>query len=92
MFNNNSYRRGIEPGARFLSYISQTRNVWAYFLTCLGVSTAVYLALQSAIGAVPVLLLTYQLINFQHYVADGVIWKTRRNDIQTTLGIASSQA
>lgn len=89
MYNNNRYRAGVEPKARFLSWLSQTRNVWIYFAVCIGISTALYLALQSFIAAVPVLLATYQIINFHHYIADGVIWKVRKPALQKTLGIAS---
>jgi hypothetical protein len=88
LFNNNRYRAGIDPKARFLSRLSQTHNAWLYFAVCIGISTAVYLSLQSFIAAVPVLLATYQIINFHHYIADGVIWKVRKPALQKTLGIA----
>jgi hypothetical protein len=88
LFNNNRFRGGIEPKARFLSMLSQTRNVWLYFAVCVGISTAVYLALQSVIAAVPILMAVYQAINFHHYIADSVIWKVRKPALQKTLGIS----
>jgi len=89
LFNNNRFRAGIEPKARFLSMLSQTRNVWLYFAVCVGISTAVYLGLQTVFAAVPVLMATYQVINFHHYIADSVIWKMRKPALQKTLGIAA---
>ncbi len=89
MFNNNRFKGGIDPKARFLSTISQTNKVWLYFLSCLGISTAVYLTLEFSVGALPLLLLSYQVINFHHYIADAVIWKVRRKSLQKTLGLTA---
>lgn len=88
LYNNHRFRAGIEPEARFLSTLSQSRNVWLYFAVCVGISTAVYLGLQTVFAALPVLMATYQVINFHHYIADGVIWKMRKPALQKTLGIA----
>ena len=88
LFNNNRYRAGIDPKAAFLSRISQTKNVWLYFAVCLGISTTVYLGLQSMVTAVPILMAIYQVINFHHYIADSVIWKVRKPALQKTLGIS----
>lgn len=90
MFNNNRFKTGVDPKSRFLSTISQTNKAWLYFLTCLAISSGVYLALESAVGALPLLLLMYQIINFHHYVADAVIWKVRRASLQRTLGLPAS--
>jgi hypothetical protein len=35
----------------------------------------------------PVALVTYQAINFHHYIVDGVIWKVRKKSLQKTLQI-----
>lgn len=88
LFNNNRFRAGIDPKARFLSMLSQSRNTWLYFAVCVGISTAVYLGLQTVLIAVPILMATYQVINFHHYIADSVIWKVRKPALQKTLGIA----
>lgn len=88
LFNNNRFRAGIDPGRRFLSTLSQTRNIWLYFGVCLGISTAIYLTLQTVFAAVPILLAIYQAINFHHYIADSIIWKVRKPALQKTLGIA----
>jgi hypothetical protein len=89
MFNNNRFKAGIDPKARFLSTISQTNKSWLYGLSCLGISTAVYLTIEFSVGALPLLLLTYQVINFHHYIADAIIWKVRRKSLQKTLGLAA---
>jgi hypothetical protein len=89
MFNNNRFKGGVDPRSRFLSTISQTDKAWLYFLTCLAVSTTVYFAIELSIGALPMLVAAYQVINFHHYVADAVIWKVRRRSLQRTLGLTA---
>ncbi len=54
MFNNNRFKGGIEPQAKFLSYISQTRNYWIYFLVCVGLSTTIYLSLAFSAATLPI--------------------------------------
>jgi hypothetical protein len=88
MFNNNRFKGGIEPKAKFLSYISQTRNFWLYFAACVGISTTIYFSLLVSLVATPLLIVSYQVINFHHYIADSIIWKVRRKSLQKTLGIA----
>ena len=88
MFNNNRFKGGIEPQAKFLSYISQTKNAWVYFVACLGLSTTIYLPLSVSTAAVPTLMFMYQVINFHHYIANSIIWKVRRKSLQKTLGIS----
>lgn len=86
-FNNNRFRSGIESKARLISWMSQTRNVWAYVLISLAISTAVYIAIASLAAAIVAPIIVYQAINFHHYVVDGLIWKLRRNPLQQTLSI-----
>jgi hypothetical protein len=87
LFNNNRFKAGVDARASFLSYLSQTRNAWLYFLVCLGLSTAIYQALSAVVNSLPVLIVTYQVINFHHYIADSVIWKTRQPALRQTLGL-----
>lgn len=89
MYNNNRFKAGIDPKARFLSSISQKGKAWRYFLNCLAISTLAYLAIVLSVGALPFLVITYQVINFHHYIADAVIWKVRRKSLQKTLGLAA---
>jgi hypothetical protein len=88
MFNNSRFKGGIEPKARFLSYISQTRNFWLYFLICVAISTTIYLSLVMSLAATALLIVSYQVLNFHHYIADSILWKVRRKSLQKTLGIA----
>lgn len=89
MFNNNRFKAGIDPKAKFLSKISQDNKMWLYLLICLGLSMVVYVALNSILVALVAPVLVYQAINFHHYIVDGVIWKIRRKPLQQTLGISS---
>lgn len=96
MFNNQRFRRGVEPGARLISFLSQKRNWPLYFLVCLVLSTTVYFGLDRSLHAfqhhatLPLFLITYQAINFHHYVVDGLIWKLRRKPLRQTLGLESA--
>jgi hypothetical protein len=95
LFNNNRFRDGIHPKHRFLSYLSQQRNVMKYFAVCLIVSTIAYSLLGFALSTVstfvatslPLFAVAYQAINFHHYVVDAVIWKVRRRPVQQNFGI-----
>ncbi len=93
LYNNNRYKKGVVPGQRFLSTISQSRNWPFYFLTCLLISTVWYFGLDEVLrslqsrSTLPLFLVAYQTINFHHYVVDGLIWKVRRKRLRTNLGI-----
>jgi hypothetical protein len=89
MYNNNRFKAGIDPKAKFLSTLSQERNLWRYLLVCFAISTIIYATLESTVAALPLFVVIYQAINFHHYIVDGVIWKVRRKTLQRTLGIAS---
>lgn len=91
-YNNNKFRDGVDPKAKFLSLISQSRNMWLYFTICVFISTLVYLVLSTSVSlvgdqALSLALIVFMTINFHHYVVDGVIWKLRRKSISDTLGI-----
>jgi hypothetical protein len=97
LFNNNRFKDGIHPKHRFLSYLSQRRNVMQYFAVCLILSTIAYSLLSFTLATVstliaaslPLFAIVYQAINFHHYVVDAVIWKVRRKPVQQNFGIAS---
>jgi hypothetical protein len=94
-YNNNRFKSGVDEQHRFLSTISQTKNVVLYFAVCLGLSTIVYTLLGQAsdgmesYSAVPVTLTVFMILNFHHYVVDGIIWKVRKPALQRNLGIPS---
>jgi hypothetical protein len=81
---NNKRLEGKAPetGARFLTWLSQRRNLWAYLGVCLGISTVFYAGLQWSAAAagigMAVLMVVYQTINFHHYIVDALIWRRPR--------------
>lgn len=83
-FNNSRFQDRIDPEAKFLSTLSQRKHVVGYVLFCLGVSTAVYLVVHQSTssymenGLIPAAVTAMMIINFHHYVVDGIIWKRRR--------------
>ena len=96
LFNNNRFKDGVDPKARFLSTISQTRNWWLYFPICVAISTLLYKLVEpslvvlialAGLPAMPMIVL-YMTVNFHHYIVDSVIWKVRKKPLQQTLGIA----
>ena len=93
MYNNNRFKGGVDPRHRFLSTISQTGRAFTYFIVCLGISTTLYMALQGTfrllgMSVLALTLITYQTINFHHYIVDGIIWKVRKPRLRENLGIA----
>ena len=83
MRNRRRFGKGIDPRARFLSYISQPGRLWLYLLTCVVIAAAVYGGVLRAIdwlffASVSVTIVLYQIVNFHHYIVDALIWKTRR--------------
>ncbi len=90
LFNNNRFKSGTDPKARFLSTISQEQNAWCYFAVCFGLSTLIYLTISNVTAALlPLTIVIYQTINFHHYIVDGVIWKIRRKPLQQVLEITT---
>ena len=87
MFNANRFKDGVDPKARFLSTISQEDRSLLYIGVCLAISTALYLAIGHVSAVLPIALIIYQVINFHHYVVDGVIWKVRKKSLRKTLQI-----
>jgi hypothetical protein len=60
------------------------RAVVPYVLFCLGLSTAVYLVVHQTTtgymenGLIPAAVTAMMIINFHHYVVDGIIWKRKK--------------
>ena len=81
MMNAKKYA-GIEPATSFIARISQPRRIAGYFLSCIAISTAIYLALGQFVlafgGGMALTVGIYMGINFHHYVVDALIWKRRR--------------
>ena len=92
MFNTNRFRPGVDPKAKFLSTISQPRNAWFYFLALLTISSSVYLVAVQLVGSFAqngllAALLVYQTINFHHFIVDTVVWRMRRKEVASRLGL-----
>ena len=91
MFNTKRFSKGVEPQARFLSYISQPNRMWLYMLVCVAITGVLYAGLLStvdkwlAMGVTGTIVL-YQILNFHHYVVDTLIWKVRQGPVKETLG------
>jgi hypothetical protein len=97
MFNRNRFKTGVSSEHRWLSTLSQPRNVAKYFGVTLGLTLVAYLGLNSVLIALPAMslplaLVAYQTINFHHYIVDSVIWKVRKPQIRSTLGLESLAA
>lgn len=92
MYNTRRFEGGIDPEARFLSYISQPGRLWLYLVTCVTITGAVYWGVLRAIdwiffAGLSATLVLYQIVNFHHYVVDSVIWKVRKPAMRQTLGL-----
>jgi hypothetical protein len=83
-FNNNRFKNQVDPQAKFLSTICRKDHVLSYVLLCLGASTAIYLVVHQTTTAymdntmIPATVTAMMIINFHHYVVDGIIWKRRK--------------
>lgn len=92
LFNTRRFKDGIDPEARFLSYISQPNRLWLYLLTCVGITGVVYWFVLGTLSALffaglSATIVLYQIVNFHHYIVDSLIWKVRKPAIQKTMGL-----
>jgi hypothetical protein len=92
LFNTRRFKDGIDPEARFLSYISQPERLWLYLLTCIGITGIVYWGVLGTLNSVffaglSATIVLYQIVNFHHYIVDSMIWKVRKAPIRQTLGL-----
>lgn len=92
MFNTKRFKNGIDPEARFLSYISQPGKLWLYLITCVAITGVVYWAIIGTLDALlfsglSATIVLYQIVNFHHYIVDSKIWKVRKEPIRRTLGL-----
>jgi hypothetical protein len=92
MFNSRRFKDGVDPNARFLSYISQPGRLWLYLLTCVAITGVVYIGVLGTMewlfyAGLSATIVVYQIVNFHHYVVDSMIWKVRKPQIRETLGL-----
>lgn len=93
LFNAKKYSSGIDNQHRVISYLSQPNRLAIYLLTCLLLTTIIYTGLQKLTDYailhynLSLILILYATINFHHYIIDSKIWKLRRPQIQSNLGL-----
>ena len=92
MYNNKRFSNGIDPDAKFLSYISQSGRMWLYMLTCIAITGVIYWGVLRTIdwlffAGLSATIVLYQIVNFHHYMVDSKIWKLRKPKMQQTLDI-----
>ncbi len=83
LYNNSRFQGRVDEKHRTLSIMSQRENVARYVLVCLGLSTAIYASLQLGLmmlpfAILPAMAVTYQSINFHHYIVDAIIWRRKK--------------
>jgi hypothetical protein len=94
MYNNKRFNGGVDPNAKFLSYISQNGRLWLYLLTCVCITGVVYWGVLRAIdwlffSGLSATIVLYQIVNFHHYMIDSKIWKMRKSKIRETLDLTT---
>ena len=90
LYNRNRFKTGVNAEHRWLSTLSQPQNVRKYFAATLGLTVVAYLTLGTTFAllpatTLPLALITYQTINFHHYIVDSVIWKVRKPQLRQTM-------
>ena len=83
-YNNKRFGGRVDPQARLLSTLSQKEHVLGYVCVCVGIATLLFGGLQvlsqtyAFSDAVSVALVVSMVLNFHHYVVDGIIWKRKK--------------
>lgn len=89
-FNNKRFNDQIDPQAVFLSTLCQKQHWLGYLGLCVGIATLIYGALQylsrtfAYQDAISLALLASMIMNFHHYVVDGIIWKRKKAPVAQT--------
>ena len=83
LFNNARFQGRIDEKHHRISVLSQRENVVKYVLFCLALSTGIYAALRLGLmmlpfAILPAMAVTYQTINFHHYIVDAIIWRRKK--------------
>ncbi len=92
LYNRNRFKSGVSPEHGWLSTLSQPQNVKRYFAVTFALTVGVYLTLGTTFAllpatTLPLALITYQAINFHHYIVDSFIWKVRKPQIRKNMGL-----
>ena len=76
------YRSGIDPARPVISWVAQPSRGLFYGLLCFAVGGGGYFLLGEATArlavasALPLALIAYHAVNFHHYLADAVLWRS----------------
>ncbi|MEZ6057190.1 MAG: hypothetical protein R3C01_10840 [Planctomycetaceae bacterium] len=82
--NNRQFKNEVDPERKLISTLSQKQHVVAYFGICIAISTVIFFGLKGmgslggVQGAVRWSLMVSMVMNFHHYVVDGIIWKRKK--------------
>jgi hypothetical protein len=92
LYNRNRFKTGVSAEHRWLSTLSQSKNIKRYFGMTLLLTIGVYLGLNGVFIALPattlpLALIVYQTVNFHHYIVDSVIWKVRKPQMRQNMGL-----
>jgi hypothetical protein len=92
MYNTKRFKSGIDPKARFLSYISQPHRLALYLAVCVAITGVIYGLIFGFLDAyvlpgVMATIVLYQIVNFHHYIVDSRIWKVRHGEVKRTLDV-----
>jgi len=92
MYNSRRFSSGVDPAARFLSYISQPRRLLLYLAVCIAITGVLYWGVLRTLDewlltGFWATVLLYQVVNFHHYIVDSLIWKVRKPQMQGVLGL-----
>lgn len=102
LYNTKRFSKPSEHDKTFVAWASQMQpvRILSYFVGCMLLTTAVYkgitVSYQVIIGPNVALLttlyvVTFQTINFHHYIVDSMIWKARKKTHQKVMGIKTSE-
>lgn len=96
LYNNNRFKAGVRPDAKWLSWSSQPSpvRIISYFVGCLAITGIFYGTMQGTFkvffGHDPALIsllyvVAFQTVNFHHYIVDSFIWKARKKQHQDVM-------
>jgi len=85
--NHKKFNDEIDPERPLISMLSRKKNFIIYMLVCIGIATLVFEGLHiigSPTGdAVSWAMIVAMVLNFHHYVVDGVIWRRKKKPAAT---------
>lgn len=98
LYNTNRFKDPAQHKGTVMAYISQRRfkHVLAYFAFCLAATTLVYGAMNQSFQMIAgddrklltlLYVMTFQAVNFHHYVVDSLIWKARHKKNRAVMNI-----